>query len=100
MQWALSEPVQKALAKGGGLPALTSSFEDSELVTSLPYWKQELVSLGESKSRPRIPEWGALSDILQKEISNVISGQATSSAALKQADDQLKAVLPLPILYQ
>jgi multiple sugar transport system substrate-binding protein len=100
MQWALSAPVQTALAKGGGLPALTSSFEDPELVSSLPYWKQELVSLGESKSRPRIPEWGALSDILQKEISNVISGQATSSAALKQADDQLKAVLPLPILYQ
>jgi len=100
MQWALSGPVQTALAKGGGLPALTSSFEDPELVGSLPYWKQELVSLGESKSRPRIPEWGALSDILQKEISNVISGQATSADALKQAADQLKAVLPLPILYQ
>jgi multiple sugar transport system substrate-binding protein len=100
MQWALSDPVQKALAKGGGLPATTSSFEDPELVGSLPYWKQELVSLGESKSRPRIPEWGALSDILQKEISNVISGQATAADALKQAADQLKAVLPLPILYQ
>lgn len=100
MQWALSEPVQKALAKGGGLPALTSSFEDAGLVSSLPYWKQELVSLGESKSRPRIPEWGTLSDILQKEISAVISDQATSADALKQAADQLKAVLPLPILYQ
>jgi multiple sugar transport system substrate-binding protein len=100
MQWALSEPVQKALAKGGGLPALTSSFEDTELVGSLPYWKQELVSLSESKSRPRIPEWGTLSDILQKDISAVISGQATSADALKQANDQLKGVLPLPILYQ
>ena len=100
MQWALSAPVQTALAKGGGLPALTSSFEDPALVSSLPYWKQELVSLGESKSRPRIPEWGALSDILQKEISNVISGQATSANALKQAADQLKTALPLPILYQ
>ena len=35
MQWALSEPVQKALAKGGGLPALTSSFEDPELERSI-----------------------------------------------------------------
>jgi len=100
MQWALSEPVQKALAKGGGLPALTSSFEDAELVSSLPYWKQELVSLSESKSRPRIPEWGALSDILQKQISAVISGQSSSADAFKQADDQLRAVLPLPIRYQ
>ena len=100
LQWALSDSVQKALAKGGGLPALTSTFEDTELVGSLPYWKQELVSLSESKSRPRIPEWGALSDILQKEISAVISGQASSSDALKQAAEQLKGVLPLPILYQ
>lgn len=100
MQWALSGPVQTALAKGGGLPALTSSFEDPALVSSLPYWKQELISLGESKSRPRIPEWGALSDILQKEISNVISGQATATNALKEAADQLKTALPLPILYQ
>lgn len=100
MQWALSGPVQTALAKGGGLPALTSSFEDPALVSSLPYWKQELISLGESKSRPRIPEWGALSDVLQKEISNVISGQATAANALKEAADQLKTALPLPILYQ
>lgn len=100
MQWAESAPVQTALAKGGGLPALTSTFEDPALVSSLPYWKQELVSLGQSKSRPRIPEWGQLSDILQKQISDVISGQATSADSLKSAADQLKAVLPLPIQYQ
>jgi len=100
MEWALSEPIQKALAKGGGLPALTSSFEDPELVSSLPYWKQELVSLGQSKSRPRIPEWGSMSDILQKDISDVISGQATPADAFKQADDQLKKVLTLPVSYQ
>lgn len=100
MQWAMSADVQTAMAKGGGLPATTTSFEDPALVSSLPYWKQELVSLRESRSRPRIPEWGQLSDILQKQISDVISGQANSADALKRAADQLKAVLPLPILYQ
>jgi multiple sugar transport system substrate-binding protein len=100
MQWALSQPVQEALAKGGGLPALTSTFEDPALVASLPYWKQELVSLGESKSRPRIPEWGAMSDILQKHVSDVISGQATSVDALGQAKDELTKVLTLPVQYQ
>jgi multiple sugar transport system substrate-binding protein len=100
MQWAMSADVQTAMAKGGGLPATTASFEDPALVASLPYWSQELVSLGQSKSRPRIPEWGQLSDILQKQISDVISGQATAADALKGAADQLKAVLPLPIQYQ
>ena len=85
---------------GGAWFVSLRELTDPALTAKLPYWKQELVSLSESKSRPRIPEWGALSDILQKEISNVISGQATSSAALKEAADQLKSVLPLPILYQ
>ena len=77
-----------------------ATFEDPELVSSLPYWKQELVSLGQSKSRPRIPEWGSMSDILQKDISDVISGQATPADAFKQADDQLRKVLTLPVAYQ
>lgn len=100
LQWALSAPVQQEMAKGGGLPALTSTFQDPELISSLPYWKQELTSLNESKSRPRIPEWGAMSDILQDAISNAISDQASSSAALSGAATKLKGVLTLPVQYQ
>jgi len=100
MQWALSEPVQKALAEGGGLPALKTTFEDEGLIAKLPYWKQELASLSESKSRPRIPEWGQMSDILQQQISSVISGQAQSANALKAAGDALRKVLTLPVQYQ
>ena len=100
MQWALSQPVQQKMAEGGGLPALSSTFEDAELTASLPYWPQELKSLSESKSRPRIPEWGSMSDILQDSISNAISGQATSKDALSQAATKLKSTLTLPVAYQ
>ena len=100
MQWALSDEVQHALAAGGGLPALTSSFEDPALVEALPYWTQELTSLSEAKSRPRIPEWGAISDILQEDISNAISGQATPADALASADADLRGVLTLPVTEQ
>lgn len=100
MQWALSNDVQVAMAKAGGLPALTSTFKDPELVAKLPYWPQELTSLSESKSRPRIPEWGQMSDILQQQISAVISGQAAPADALKAAADQLKGILTLPVQYQ
>lgn len=100
LQWALSEPVQQAMAKGGGLPALESTFKDPELTASLPYWPQELVSLSDSKSRPRIPEWGAMSDILQDAVSNAISRQTPASAAFDQAATKLKSVLTLPVAYQ
>jgi multiple sugar transport system substrate-binding protein len=100
IEWALSQPTQQAMAAAGGLPALASTFEDPELTASLPYWQQELVSLSASKSRPRIPEWGAMSDILQDAISNSISGQTPSGAALGGAATKLKDVLTLPVAYQ
>jgi multiple sugar transport system substrate-binding protein len=92
--------VQTELAKRGGLPALTSAFQDPELVASLPYWTQELTSLSEAKSRPRIPEWGAMSDILQQHISDAISGQATPADALGAAKTELEAILTLPVTQQ
>jgi multiple sugar transport system substrate-binding protein len=100
VQWALSTDVQTELAKRGGLPALTSAFQDPELVASLPYWTQELTSLSEAKSRPRIPEWGAMSDILQQHISDAISGQATPADALGAAKTELEAILTLPVTQQ
>jgi multiple sugar transport system substrate-binding protein len=100
LEWALSAPIQQKMAEGGGLPALTPTFEDATLTGSLPYWAQELKSLSESKSRPRIPEWGGMSDILQDSISNAISGQGTSADVLSQADTKLKSILTLPVAYQ
>jgi len=100
LEWALSGPIQQEMAKGGGLPALTSTFADADLTATLPYWPQELESLSASKSRPRIPEWGGMSDILQDAISNSISGQAATSEALGQASTKLKSMLTLPVAYQ
>ncbi len=100
LQWAMSAPIQQQLARGGGLPALTSTFEDADLTATLPYWKQELTSLNDSKSRPRIPEWGAMSDVLQDSISNAISGQTSSGDALAGADSRLRSILTLPVAYQ
>jgi multiple sugar transport system substrate-binding protein len=97
LQWALSDEVQKELGARGGLPALTSVFEDPELVEALPYWNQELVSLSEARSRPRIPEWGAISDVLQEDISNAISGQAAPADALAAAGEELRGILTLPV---
>jgi multiple sugar transport system substrate-binding protein len=102
MQWALSEPIQLELGKRGGLPSLTSVFEDPGLVSTLPYWSQELISLTEAKSRPRIPEWGEISDTLQEQISNAISGQVSATDALTAAGATLRDLLQgqLPLQYK
>ena len=102
MAWALSTPVQRQLATGGGLPALTSTFEDPTLVKDLPYWKQTLSSLEQARSRPRIPQWSGISDLMSLAISQVLSGQESAQAALDQGQEQLVNLMQgaLPVTYQ
>ena len=102
MAWALSKPVQMELAKGGGLPSLTSTFNDQSLIASLPYWKQELVSLNESRPRPRIPQWSGISDIVSLELSRALSGQASPKDALDEGQAKFQELMKgaLPVTYQ
>jgi multiple sugar transport system substrate-binding protein len=93
MKWALSKDVQLELAKQGGLPATTSAFSDADLTAQLPYWKQDLVSLNESRIRPRIPQWGQISDILSLQLSKVMAKESTPTEALTEAQTQLKDAL-------
>lgn len=93
LAWALSEPVQTAIAEAGGLPSLRSVFEDPALVESLPYWSQELQSLTDARSRPRIAEWGALSESLAIHLSEVYAGQAQPGAALADAQKDAESIL-------
>ena len=100
--WALSKPVQVKLAEDGGLPALTSTFEDSTLNSQLPYWKQELISLNEARSRPRIPQWSGIADLLSLQLSRALSGQASPQDALDAGQGKLEELMDgaLPVTYQ
>lgn len=100
--WALSKPVQAQMAKQGGLPALTSTFTDPSLTAELPYWKQELTSLNEAKSRPRIPQWSGIADLLSLQLSRALSGQVAPQAALDDGQKKLEELMngALPVTYQ
>ncbi len=102
MAWALSKSVQNELATQGGLPALTSTFEDATLQSTLPYWKQELASLNQAKSRPRIPQWSGISDAMALSVSEALSGQKDPQAALDEAQQKVSTLMAgsLPVTYQ
>jgi multiple sugar transport system substrate-binding protein len=93
MKWALSEPVQLELSKAGGLPATKAAFDDATLKEQLPYWNQTMVSLEESRIRPRIPQWGQISDILSSELSRVMVKEVSPQDALNDAQTQLLSAL-------
>lgn len=102
MAWAMSKPVQLELANQGGLPALTSTFTDPALVAKLPYWKQELSSLEQARSRPRIPQWSGISDAMALALSKALSNQSTPQGALDEAQQKITDLMSgaLPVTYQ
>jgi len=102
MKWALSEDIQLQLSQKGGLPATISAFSDPTLNEQLPYWKQTMISLEESRIRPRIPQWGQISDILSEQLSRVMVKEVTPAEALDEAQSQLLEALKdaLPVTYE
>ena len=102
IKWALSKDVQTKLGEMGGLPALSSVFKNPELVAKLPYWRQELTSLSQAKSRPRIPQWGAIADVLQDDLSRALAKSTAPQKALADAQTRVEAALKgaLPVTYQ
>ena len=102
MAWALSKSVQTKMAEQGGLPALTSTFTDQTLIGKLPYWAQELTSLNEAKSRPRIPQWSGISDAMALALSRALTGQTSAQSALDDAQAKVEDLMSgsLPVKYQ
>ncbi|KIP53425.1 hypothetical protein SD72_03020 [Leucobacter komagatae] len=91
--WALSAPVQKAIGEKGGVPATRSAFEDADLLATLPSWPQQLNSLENALARPRNAEWPQMLEQLALQVSNSLIGEATSEAALQNAQKDITAVL-------
>ena len=91
--WALSQGTQKLIGEGGGLPSLTSTFQDPALVAKFPYWTQAMTSLEELRTRPRIPEAPAITDALALALSQVLSGGQNAKAGLDGAQQQVQTIM-------
>ncbi len=102
MEWATTKDIQTKIAQGGGLPSLTSVFQDQALASTKPYWSQELKSLSESVSRPRIAQWGAINNVLMLDLSRALAKEITPQQAMNDAQTQLQSVMKgaLPVTYQ
>jgi multiple sugar transport system substrate-binding protein len=91
---ALTAPaVQRDLARRVGYtPTLTALFDDPELQEALPVLPQLRQALDHIALRPLHPLYAQLSDLLQRQLSEVITGQSEPAAAMGRAErlsDQL-----------
>lgn len=101
LQWFNTPQVQKQIALDGGFPNLSSVYEDEEL-TSIPYWNASMEVYAISTTRPRIPEWSNMDEVLMLELSNTLAGECTPQEALDNAAAEYEVILEgkLPVTYQ
>jgi multiple sugar transport system substrate-binding protein len=85
--------VQNKYAKSS-LPCWASSYEDSQVVATspkvVPAAKKELANL---ISRPEVPRYNEISQVLQTELQNALLGKKTPAKALADAKGQVTPLL-------
>ncbi|WP_349409636.1 ABC transporter substrate-binding protein [Pseudalkalibacillus sp. SCS-8] len=87
---------QKISAIHGGLaPTLPSLFEDEEVLEANPFFKEEgfVNALNNAVSRPVVPNYPEISEIIQIEISKAITGKVTAEEAAKNMQKKIDAAM-------
>ncbi|MGM7700195.1 extracellular solute-binding protein [Pseudalkalibacillus sp. Hm43] len=87
---------QKISAIHGGLaPTLPSLFEDEEILEANPFFKEEgfVNALDSAVSRPVVPNYPEISEIIQIEISKAITGKVTAEEAAKNMQTKIEEAM-------
>lgn len=90
IQYLTSDQAQIARAIAAGDPPSVKSAYNSQLYAAAPYFKQEQAVFAAATPRPVTPVYTQISTQLQTMISEVLSGQATPSAALSATAPTVK----------
>jgi multiple sugar transport system substrate-binding protein len=87
---------QKISAIYGGLaPTIPSLFEDQEIIDANPFFAEEgfVNGLNAAVSRPVVPNYPEVSEIIQINISKAIAGEFTPEQAAANMETEIKAAL-------
>ncbi|MEX1323023.1 MAG: ABC transporter substrate-binding protein [Synechococcaceae cyanobacterium] len=86
LQALTGEPSQRLLVtRYGYTPTLAALFDDPELVAERPLLPQLRQALDQAVLRPLTPGYAQLSDILQRQLSALITGRGEPAAAMARA---------------
>lgn len=94
IKYFTSETGQKRFVlESGFLPSRSNLFEDPEIKAAYPLMPQLLGYLKTSTFRPSIKEYGAASEILQKALGEILSGQQSAKEAMAEAQKETEKLL-------
>jgi multiple sugar transport system substrate-binding protein len=94
MRWFTSEPSSRDLAERFGYtPVWQSLLNDPQLQERLPLLPVLRQALERTALRPLTPLYAQLSDVLQRQLSGLITGTGTPQAAMAEAQRQSTLIL-------
>jgi multiple sugar transport system substrate-binding protein len=94
MRWFTSEPTSRDLAERFGYtPVWQSLLDDPQLQEQLPLLPVLRQALERTALRPLTPLYAQLSDVLQRQLSGLITGSGTPQAAMAEAQRQSTLIL-------
>ncbi|MFH1604719.1 MAG: ABC transporter substrate-binding protein [Pseudomonadota bacterium] len=94
VRFLTSAPAQKRLALAYGFqPARTALYRDPELLRAQPFLATLEHAFAVARPRPVTPYYVRVSQVLQSELSAIVTGLKTPQAALAAAQRKLRAIL-------
>jgi multiple sugar transport system substrate-binding protein len=94
IQWLADKERQKIKAnEGGRLPVLKSLYEDTDVTSKNPAFKEFYDVLVNGVMRPKVANYSKVSDIIQNEMSLAFTGDKTPEQALKDLQQQLEETI-------
>jgi multiple sugar transport system substrate-binding protein len=93
-EFVASEEGQKTMHfKNGAIPTRHALFKDEEILAESPYYEDLYKVLLTARPRPVHPKYSQISDILQAHVSAAIVGTKEPETALREAAEEIRALL-------
>src|SRR5262249_47767581 len=81
IEWAMSPRVQREQTIRGGSSAMKATYDDPA-IQRIPYVPTFLASIPIAIPKPTIPESSEITEIMQRGLSEIVSGRKTPKAGL------------------
>lgn len=93
MAWVTSPAIHKRLVLNGGTPFRESEMSDPEILAKHPEFAVYGIALENSIYRARVPNWPAIEDVISKELTRAMTGEAAAGAAAAAMQEKVAALL-------
>jgi multiple sugar transport system substrate-binding protein len=92
LEWAMSEQVQVQQTLKGSASMRESTYDDPN-VKAIPYTSTFLASVPVAKSKPTIPESAAMTEAMEKHVSEIVAGRTSAQSGLDALALDLQHIL-------